>query len=180
MGSAPLRKILARAGGVALVFGAAGSAALAGDPPETAIKAGYLTKFAPFIDWPARSFATGDSPLRICITGADPFGPALVDAVRGQQVQGHPVMVDHPDAAAIGQCQILFVGAGSETADRLRAAEGHPVLTVTDRGQGVSGGMIEFVQIEGRVRFAIDAAAAGQSGIQISSKLLELAVKVER
>ncbi len=43
---------------------------------------------------------------------------------------------------------------------------------------GVSGAMIEFTLVDGRVRFAIDDAAATASGVQISSKLLELAVKV--
>jgi hypothetical protein len=155
--------------------GAAGSASL-----EYAVKASYLYKFAPFVEWPPRAFATPDSPLRICVTGADPFGPALADAVRGQQIEGHPMIVEHPDAGSLGQCHILFVGKGAAPAELLRAVAGRPVLTVTDRSRGVAGGMVEFVLLDGRVRFAINAAAAEASGVQISSKLLELAVKVAR
>ena len=40
--------------------------------------------------------------------------------------------------------------------------------------------MIQFVTIGRRVRFTIDEAAAQQSGILISSKLLDLAVRVTR
>jgi hypothetical protein len=156
--------------------------AVAAQTPEDAIKAGFLYRFAPFITWPARSFAAPDSPLRICVTGTDPFGAALADPVKGLQVDGHPVVVDHPDATTIGRCHILFAGAGPDSppADMLHAVANHPVLTVTDHGQNVSGGMIEFMMLDGRVRFMIDAGQAEKSGLQISSKLLELAVKVTR
>ncbi|WP_404712937.1 YfiR family protein [Sphingomonas sp. MMS24-J13] len=168
----------------ALAIGAASSVsvAAAAQSPETIVKANYLTKFALFIDWPARSFAAPDSPFRICVSGTDPFGAALADAVKGQQVQGHPVTIEHPDAATMGQCHILFVGPGSESppAEIIHTMHGHPVLTVTDNDQDFPGSIIAFMTLDGRVRFAVDAAAAEQSGLQISSKLLELAVKVAR
>ncbi len=160
-------------------------AALAGGNAslEYAVKASYLYKFAPFVAWPPTAFASADSPLRLCIAGEDPFGTMLADVVKGQQVQGHPVVVEHPDAAAdASQCHILFVGRAADPApaDLLRGVAGHPVLTVTDLSHGIGGGMIQFVLWKGRVRFLVNAAAADASGVQISSKLLELAVKVER
>jgi len=157
--------------------------AVAAGSLEYAVKASYLYKFAPFVEWPQRAFAAPDSPLRICIAGADPFGTMLADAVKGQQVGGRPLTVEHPDApAAMGECHILFVGHSPDhtPTEILRAVAGRPVLTVTDRSVGASGGMIQFVLLEGRVRFAIDPAAAATSGLQISSKLRELAVKMER
>jgi hypothetical protein len=159
------------------------SALAATGPLEYAVKASYLYKFAPFVEWPPRAFAAPESPLRICIAGADPFGTVLADAVKGQEVAGHPVTVEHPDTpVSMGQCHILFVGKSPDRppADMLRAVAGRPVLTVTDRSRGVSGGMIQFVLAGGRVRFMIDARMADASGVQISSKLLELAVKVDR
>jgi hypothetical protein len=54
------------------------------------------------------------------------------------------------------------------------------VLTVTDRGSGAAGGMIQFVMQAGRVRFQIDEGAARANGLTISSKLLELAIAVDR
>lgn len=160
----------------ALAIGAARSVAVPAQPPESLVKASYLAKFALFVDWPAKSFAAPDSPFHICVTGIDPFGPALVHATRRLRVERRPVAIDHPDAGAISACHILFAGAG---ADVPPAVPGHPLLTVTDHGQAMPG-MIEFMMLDGRVRFAIDAAAAEQSGLQISSKLLELAVKVAR
>jgi hypothetical protein len=40
--------------------------------------------------------------------------------------------------------------------------------------------MIEFVLDHGRVRFDVDTGAADRAGLQISSKLLALAVAVRR
>lgn len=174
---APLRRI---AVGLALVASLAGSARAAPLPLEYAVKASYLYKFAPFVQWPPAAFETPGTPLTICVAGQDPFGPALAEAVRGQRVNGRPIVVRRieavrPDLA----CQILFI-SGGDTKDALQAVAHEPVLTVTDRNRGGAGGMIQFVMVSGRVRFMIDLAAAQNSGIAISSKLLGLAVSVNR
>ena len=157
------------------------AAAPAGAQPiEYAVKASYLYKFAPFVQWPPTAFANPAAPLAICIAGHDPFGKMLDEAVRGQRVNGHPIEIRRIDAIRPGiACHILFAsGEGSDQA--LRALAHEPVLTVTDRSHGGTGGMIQFVTIGGRIRFAVDQAAAEQSGITISSKLLGLAVSVTR
>lgn len=165
---------------VALLAGVATGACAADLPIEYAVKASYLYKFAPFVQWPPAAFASATAPLSICIAGQDPFGSALAEAVRGQRVNGHPIAVRRVEAVRSGMgCQILFVGGG-DTEEDLRAVAHEPVLTVTDRSHGGAGGMIQFVMIGGRVRFAVDEAAAQACGIEISSKLLGLAVSVNR
>jgi hypothetical protein len=149
---------------------------------EMAVKASYLYKFAPFVQWPSRAFTSATSPLRICVAGDDTIGGVLDQAVRGQRMQDHPITVTRLasiDPAAVANCQILFLGK-SAAADMLRGVAGQPVLTVTDRSRGGSGGIIQFVMQGSRVRFAVDIAAANSAGIQISSKLLGLAVEVAR
>ena len=172
---------------IAIAASAAVSAAAraAGGSLEFAVKASYLTKFGPFIQWPPGALGDGTQPLRICVIGADPFGPLLDEAARGQRVQGHPLAIAHMDTVdgqTAAACRIMFVGqpTGQSTAATLHAAAGAPVLTVTDRSHGVSGGIIDFVLQDGRVRFAVDEGDAERRGIQISSKLLELAVAVNR
>jgi len=55
--------------------------------------------------------------------------------------------------------------------------KGKPVLTVADMdGFLRAGGVINFVLEGSKVRFLIDQEAAGRSGLQISSKLMRLAV----
>jgi hypothetical protein len=163
-----------------LTGGLSGGAWAADLPLEEAVKASYLYKFAPFVQWPPVAFDSATAPLTICIGGQDPFGAALDEAVRGQRVNGHPIVVRRIEAIRAGlTCHILFVGGGNAEA-MLRAVAGEPVLTVTDRSRGVTGGMIQFVTTTGRVRFMVDLGTAQNSGIAISSKLLGLAVSVAR
>lgn len=167
--------------GLFVVLAAAvASAPVGAQPIEYAVKASYLYKFAPFVQWPPAAFASPAAPLTICIAGRDPFGKMLDEAVRGQRVNGHPIEIRRIDTIRTGMaCHILFVG-GEGGDQALRALAHEPVLTVTDRNHGGTGGMIQFVTVGGRVRFAVDQAAAEQSGIVISSKLLGLAVSVTR
>jgi hypothetical protein len=149
---------------------------------EYAVKANYLYKFAPFIGWPPTAFSAPDSPFNLCVLG-DPFGAALEDATRGQRIGRHAVAIRRLQTYSPGDdCQVLYIGRGTaqSPAEILLAARGAPVLTVTDAGQGVSGGIVHFVLRDGRVRFAIDARAARASGLAVSSKLLDLAVNSRR
>ncbi len=167
--------LAAIAAGTSMV-GPAGAAPV---PLEYAVKANYLYKFAPFVSWPQNALAAG-APFTICLLGDNGFGSALDDAVRGQSITGHPIVVRRiGTATGISSCQILFVGRTEQPSGQiLRAAAAYPILTVTDRDRTSGGGMIDFVLQRGRVRFAIDAATARASGLQISSKLLGLALSV--
>jgi hypothetical protein len=151
---------------------------------ELAIKATYLYKLAPFVSWPAATYAAPSAPLVICIQGADPFGPVLDRATSGQAVGAHPVVVRRiPRVEADSGCHIAYLAGGpaQSQAQALEVLEAAPVLTVTDeaRGKGARG-IVHLVLESGRVRFSIDAGRAEASGVAISSKLLALAVAVKR
>jgi hypothetical protein len=141
---------------------------------ELAVKAAYLAKFVPFIDWPDGVFANPGSPVNLCVLGGDPFGAAL-DRAAASTNGGRPLTVRRlasPDLA--GSCQILYLAGGSTIPQGLKD---RPVVTVTDAG---GGGMITFVIEANHVRFDIDDDAASHSGLHISSKLLSLAHAVKR
>lgn len=147
---------------------------------EYAVKAAYLYKFAPFVEWPPLAFASPNSPFRLCVLGHDPFGASLDSAVRGQQVDGRPIQVRRlQQVDPTSGCHILFLGASrSQTAaEALRTVRGAPILTVAD-DQGGSGAIIRFVVKDNRVRFDIDAGAAAANRVTLSSKLLSLALSV--
>jgi hypothetical protein len=57
---------------------------------EQAVKASYLIKFAPFVEWPPRAFPPGSKSFLICIAGEDPFGTVVDEVARGQKVRGRP------------------------------------------------------------------------------------------
>jgi hypothetical protein len=155
--------------------------ALAQIPLETAVKATDLYKFAAFVEWPPSAFAGPADPAVLCVTGEDPFGPMLDQAVRGQRVGDRPIVVMRLERVERGApCTILFAAPSRRQppAAVLERLRGQPVLTVTDdAGDPSARGMIDFVLRDGRVRFRIDSRAAERCGLVISSKLLSLAVK---
>jgi hypothetical protein len=161
----------------------AGAASADGSTLEYAVKASYLVKFAPFVEWPPSAFAGPASPFNLCVVGEGPLSAVIDAAAGGQHVGAHPIVVRHYAAGRPGRgCHLLFVGQANRQSarDTLQALVGQPVLTVTDASRGVPGGIIEFLLVDGRVRFDIDPAAAKANGIAISSKLLGLAVSLRK
>lgn len=172
----------------AVVFTAAallfGERAAVAEPPNaglvSAIKATYLYKFAPFVDWSASAFAAPNAPMTICVVGDDQLADLLAHEVAGQSDGSHPFAVRKvkgPD----DQCRILYIRGDSAAAtDAALAAASHkPMLTVTDVPlQAPRHGVISFVIQNNHVRFDIDQAQSSQNGLTISSKLLGLARNV--
>ena len=148
---------------------------------EYAVKATYLYKLAPFVNWPPTTFTAANEPFRICVAGDDPFGHYLEKQVAGRSLGTHPFEVRRldtltPDAA----CQIVFIShlPSQSIHDALDAVSGRPVLTVVDSTAPHQGGIVQFVIQRGRVRFVIDTGEAARNHITISSKLLNLALAV--
>ncbi|WP_310539485.1 YfiR family protein [Phenylobacterium sp.] len=150
----------------------------AADSLEAPVKATYLYKFVPFVEWPAAAFTSPTQAVVLCVLVGDPFGAVLDQAVRGQKVGARPISVRRLARAerAVG-CHVLYLSAPRAPAaiEALHSAHGAPVLTVTDQANG-AGAIVNFVLRENRVRFTIDPRAATQSGLTISSKLLSLAL----
>jgi hypothetical protein len=152
------------------------------DPPlELAVKAAFVEKFPLFITWPEDAFAAPTSPFTICVIGGGGFELLLERAVEGEAAGRHPMTV-HSVATLIAadHCQIAYFrpDAGSGAIKRqIAEAAAQPILTVTDGTELFDArGIINFVIVDGRVRFEIKASALPASRLVISSKLLSLAV----
>lgn len=143
------------------------------------VKASHLVKFPAFVTWPDTAFETSSSPFRLCIGGVDPFGPLIDRLAQNARVGDHEMMVTRLSSVAKGaDCHVLFVSAsrGQTSREMIAAVAGRPVLTVADDGLDAAGAMIQFVTLEGRVRFEIRGDAAQTEGLVVSSKLLSLSV----
>jgi hypothetical protein len=143
------------------------------------VKTAFLFNFAKFIEWPASSFATPQSPFAICVLGQDPFGSTLTDTLQGKMIGERPLAVRRlKDKLEARSCQIVFVSSSENTrlADIIGTLRGANVLLVGEtNGFAVSGGTIEFTLENDSVRFSINTDAADRSGLKFSSKLLALA-----
>src|SRR5688500_9779692 len=114
-----------------------GSQQVLGQAPsrEYQIKAVFLFNFTQFVDWPANAFENEQSPLVIGVIGDNPFGAYLAQTVSGEQINGHPLAVQHyKNDEEIKSCHILFVNV-SETKKLEQVQEtvkGKNILTVSD------------------------------------------------
>ncbi len=148
-------------------------------PTEYQIKAAFLYNFAKFVEWPADAFADPHAPVVVGIVGEDPFGSVLDKIVLGKTVNGRGLMIKRlkpgPD---LRKCHILFISSSEKKhlAPILESLQGSSVLTVgeTDRF-AQSGGAINFILEENKVRFEINSETAARARLKISSKLLALA-----
>ena len=167
----------------AIILAIASMALGAGGPVsmEYSVKAAYLAKLGIFVQWPRSAFDTPQSPVVLCVAGADPFGDTLDKMVEGQRVGERLIVVRRLKTVARGSgCAILYVGGSDEQSvgQALAAVNGTGVLTVTDNARDAAA-IVDFVNQDGRVRFTIDDQAAAQNGIVVSSHLLGLALSVK-
>jgi hypothetical protein len=150
---------------------------------EYAVKAAYLYNFAKFVEWPPEAFARNDSPLWICVVGANPFGDMLA-MLSDKRVEKHPVEVRYlPTAAGLDQCHIVFIGRAEQGRFKTMLAKlvRLPVLTVSDIDNFARmGGMIGLVEADQRIRFDINLTTARLANLKLSSQLLKLAFIVEQ
>lgn len=151
--------------------------------PEQSVKAAYLYKFAGYVEWPEDRFPTPDAPIRIGVAGAADLAAELAGVTRNRSIGGRPIEVSRvTGAGALRGLDVLFVGSGEAQADLLlAAAEGEPILTVTEAaGEPPPGSIVNFVVDQASVRFEISLFAANRSRLKLSSRLLAVARRVYR
>jgi hypothetical protein len=150
---------------------------------EYQVKAAFLFNFTKFVDWPSEAFSDANSPFVITVFGNDPISSSL-EAIKGKVVNNRKLTVRRvKETQDIGKSNVLFVSpsAKKELVHILAALQGQSVLTVgEDAAFTQSGGIINFVNEDNKVRFEVNVSAAERAGLKISSRLLALARVVKR
>src|SRR5258707_4007136 len=145
-------------------------------PTENQVQAVFLFNFSRFVEWPAQAFAAPNDPFVIGIVGSDPFGARLDEAVRNEQINGHPLTVRRfRNVSDVDNCQILFIDRTEigHLGQILAALDHRSILTVTQaEGAAQRGVMIQFATANSRIRLRITLESARAAGLTISSKLL--------
>src|SRR5690606_26423091 len=146
---------------------------------EFQVKALFLYNFANFVEWPQEAFADRESPLKMCLFGAVPFGEFL-DMVNGVRIRDRTLQVIRTtdyDKIRAG-CHILFVGI--DRLDRLDEFFSNInnlfVLSIGNTaGFAENGGVVNILRTRDRQKFEINLSRAIENGLLISSDLLSLA-----
>jgi hypothetical protein len=149
---------------------------------EHEVKAAFLFKFLPFIEWPAGAFDGPEAPIVIGILGSPEIAADLEALAEGRPLHGRGVEVSRidPQEATEG-LHVLFIGRSEERRlpEIARALRGRPVLIVSEAQDALDqGSMVNFVVAGGRVRFEVSLDAAAQAKLRISARMLSVAINV--
>jgi hypothetical protein len=168
---------------------------------EYQVKAAFIYNFIKFVDWPKEKVTDSNTPLTIGIIGQDPFKDAF-GPLQEKEIKDRKVIIQrfegfveleksgkkkkdqpHPKSQDIQKCHLLFIcpSESERIADIIASVKDHSVLTVGEAKDFIeSGGVINFIVEEQKVRFEINTAAAERAKLKIRSNLLRLAKRIVR
>lgn len=145
---------------------------------EYQVKAAFIYNFMAFTQWPDNS----DSVINLCLYGEDYFGHEI-DKLQNKAVGTRSIRVsriNNPEQLA--QCQAIFFSKSVNDSLAELILDHLPnksILTLADSPNAASKGIIINMNlVDEKVIFEINLGIARKTGLGISSKLLQLAVKV--
>ncbi|WP_292916113.1 YfiR family protein [Nitrosomonas sp.] len=144
---------------------------------EYQVKAAFIYNFIAFTQWPDNSDAT----INLCLYGEDYFGQEI-DKLQSRTVGTRPIKVSRiSNPQQLVQCQAVFFSksVNDNLAELIPELADKPILTLADSSNAASRGVaINMSLINEKVIFEINLGVARKAGLDISSKLLQLAIKV--
>lgn len=167
----------------ATAFCAGGGHTAEGDVSlEYRVKAAFLYQIAGYVEWPQHAFPRPDTPVTIGVIGAEPLAEELSRIAPGRTIGNRRIAVRRlSEPASLEGVQVLFIGRErrSQVASLTQKATERAVLVVTEsEGALADGSMVNFVLVDGRVRFEVGLDAARRGGLTLSSRLLAVAQQV--
>ncbi len=151
---------------------------------EYQVKAVFWYNFTKFTTWPQSVLANGQSPLRMCILGEDPFRGEMELAVKSATSQEHPIEIKQIKTLdTVKDCHTLFISRSEheQLSSILNQLKQAPILTVSDiKDFAKQGGMIEFYHEENKVRFMIELNVLLGTGLKAHAQLLKISKIVQR
>lgn len=149
---------------------------------ESLLRAAFIYNFTKFTSWPDNTVRKQDSPLFICTIGKDQLVNALTK-LNNIKIQEHKVVIRSlKNRNYTDNCNVLYVASSEKKFLNkiIRVNRGKPILTISGiRNFAQDGGVIEFFREKGKTRFIINLDAATNAGLEISSRLLILAVVID-
>ena len=149
---------------------------------EQLIKAAFIYNFAKFTRWPDNTWEKQDAPLNLCITGDDKLANELKH-LQDRTIQGHSLSIQSlHHTVSVKSCHLLYIATSENKHYRktLKTLHKKPILTVSELPHFArSGGIIELIKENDRTRFIINMNAAHEANIELSSRLLKLAIVID-
>ena len=144
------------------------------------IKSVFIYNFTKYIQWPG---ADTSKVFAIGVFGKSNIIPPLQKIAQKKLVNGRKIIIKQfEDIENIEECRILFVSSqeGGLIPEILQKVERKNILTIGEVEKfSDKGGIINFVLVEGKIKFEMNLKALSRAGLAASSQLLKLAILVE-
>ena len=175
-----MKKTLFRIFTFALLLCAA-KASQADSATEHELKAAYLYHIINFVHWPDDRPRKQGEKIEVCFIADDDF-EQILKSIEKKPVQNRNIHVRRiSDRTLLSICNMLFIHEVQITnlQDLLAEAKKHDILTIGDLPQfAQKGGMIGFVVYQDRIRLEVNLGAIQNTELEVSAKLLEIALHV--
>jgi len=138
----------------------------------------FIYNFSRLIQWPAGS-SSGE--FVIGVIGDNEVYSSLLSFVANKKVGAQSIVVKNfEDPQSISRCQILFVGDSkiSKFPEVINRIQGFNSLVITEkRGMINSGSAIDFILVEDKLKFVMNAENAVKYNLTVSKSLEDMAYK---
>ena len=166
-----------------IVLGSGSAKAHAQVDLEQKVKAAFLFNFLKFVTWPPGRAPADGGTYVMCVLDDERFARTLAQSIRDKTVSGHPVQVqDRATGASLRDCHLAYLAPGptmQATEAVFAGASGAGILTIHEADAAVPSGVIRLFLDQQRVRFEINTVAAQHENLHVSSRLMELAERVQ-
>ena len=141
------------------------------------IKSVFIYTFTKYISWPG-----DDNIFKIGVLKADQrMVTALTEMARKKSTDARQILIEeYSNIDQIEDCEIVFIPASqSDAFFQLRDRDTRHMLIVTEReGLGSQGSGINFIEVEGRIKFEINRAVIEEQGLKVASTLMALGIRL--
>ncbi|NMM49555.1 YfiR family protein [Marinigracilibium pacificum] len=139
----------------------------------------FIHHFIKYIEWPATS-SNGD--FVIGVTGNDALFKEIESKLNGKPRPGGKIVVRKINSASqVNGLQIVVLGKdGTKDFDNYKAqTAGKPILLITEeRGLGKRGSSINFIVVNGKLKFELNKSVIDAQKLRVSSSLTQVAVMI--
>ncbi len=139
----------------------------------------FIYNFCKYVKWPENQ---SSGKFVIGVFGNPKIQKDLTTMASTKKINGMQIEVRKISSTAeIGDCNILYVAnSESDKMDQITSVTiNQSVLIVTDKpGLAQKGAMINFVEIDGKIKFELNQQNAESHGLKVAGSLASLAILV--
>jgi len=143
--------------------------------PEALIKAGYITKFPLFIEWPQETWPSEEAPINFCVYGQTKITNHIRELAKYTLVKKHPILVSQVRLLKdVDNCHLFYIAKGhsNKLTEIIQSLSKKPILIIaSDPGFAKRGVHINFYRTPKHLRFELNEKAASASGLAIDFRL---------